>query len=128
MIGTSAALTLSGVPFFGPIGACRVILKMEHLGFKSWFEEMEETDSDLVVAGTREGVLMVESQAKELLEEIVLGSVMFGHEQFQPVINAIISMAESSAKEPWSLPETPEGQDDILKKALKEKRKSQFHK
>ena len=120
LIGTSAALTLSGVPFFGPIGACRVGFKDGAFTLNPRLSEMEETDLDLVVAGTREGVLMVESQAKELSEEIMLGSVMFGHEQFQPVINAIISMAESSAKEPWSLPETPEGQDDILK-ALKEK-------
>ena len=115
LIGASAALTISGVPFFGPLGACRVGYQDGEFILNPRLGEMEETDLDLVVAGTREGVLMVESQARELSEEVMLGSVMFGHEQFQPVIDAIISMAESSAKEPWDLPKAPEGQDEVLK-------------
>ena len=114
LIGASAALTISGVPFFGPLGACRIGYQDGEFILNPRISEMEDTDLDLVVAGTREGVLMVESQANELSEEVMLGSVMFGHEQFQPVIDAIISMAESSAKEPWDLPKAPEGQDEVL--------------
>ncbi len=115
LIGASAALTISGVPFFGPLGACRIGYQDGEFILNPRLGEMGDTDLDLVVAGTREGVLMVESQANELSEEVMLGSVMFGHDQFQPVIDAIISMAEASAKEPWDLPKAPEGQDEVLK-------------
>ncbi|HAA91983.1 MAG: polyribonucleotide nucleotidyltransferase [Rhodospirillaceae bacterium] len=114
LIGASAALTISGVPFFGPVGAARVGYKDGEYILNPQLGEMDEIDLDLVVAGTREGVLMVESQAKELSEEVMLGSVVFGHEQFQPVIDMIIAMAEDCAKEPWDLPEAPEGQDELL--------------
>ena len=100
MIGASAALTLSGVPFMGPIGAARVGYINGEYVLNPHIDEMEETDLDLVVAGTADAVLMVESEAKELDEETMLGAVMFGQAAFQPVINAIIKLAEVAAKEP----------------------------
>jgi polyribonucleotide nucleotidyltransferase len=105
MIGCSAALTLSGIPFMGPIAGARV----GHVGgefvLNPTAEQMKESALDLVVAGTTEGVLMVESEAKELTEEVMLGAVTFGHTAMQPVIEAIIQLAELAAKEPWPLPE-----------------------
>ena len=100
MVGASAALTLSGVPFMGPIGAARVGYIGGEYVLNPHVDEMPESSLDLVVAGTTEAVLMVESEAKELDEEIMLGAVMFGHKAFQPVINAIIKLAEVAAKEP----------------------------
>jgi polyribonucleotide nucleotidyltransferase len=104
MVGTSAALTLSGIPFLGPIGAARVGFIDGKYVLNPQLDEMPNTALDLVVAGTQEGVLMVESEAKELSEDVMLGAVMFGHQQFQPVIQAIIELAEAAAKEPWDLP------------------------
>jgi polyribonucleotide nucleotidyltransferase len=104
MVGTSAALTLSGIPFLGPIGAARVGYIDGKYVLNPQLDEMPNTALDLVVAGTQEGVLMVESEAKELSEDVMLGAVMFGHQQFQPVIQAIIELAEAAAKEPWDLP------------------------
>src|SRR5215469_4436299 len=100
MVAASAALTLSGVPFKGPIGAARVGFVNDEYVLNPTLDEMTETQLDLVVAGTADAVLMVESEAKELNEEIMLGAVMFGHRHFQPVINAIIELAEKAAKEP----------------------------
>jgi len=100
MVATSAALTLSGVPFMGPIGGARVGFINNEYVLNPTLEEMTESQLDLVVAGTNDAVLMVESEAKELSEEIMLGAVMFGHKHFQPVINAIIELAEKAAKEP----------------------------
>jgi polyribonucleotide nucleotidyltransferase len=105
MIGASAALTLSGIPFLGPIGAARVGFIDGKYVLNPQVDEMANTRLDLVVAGTQEGVLMVESEAHELTEEEMLGAVMFGHREFQKVINAIIEMAEQAAKEPWALPQ-----------------------
>ena len=105
MIGTSAALTISGIPFMGPVGAARVGYKNGEYLLNPTADDLEGSELDLVVAGTVEGVLMVESQAKELSEEVMLGAVMFGHRSFQPVIQAIIELAEQCAKEPWALPE-----------------------
>ena len=116
MVGASAALTISGLPFMGPIGGCRVGYIDGEYVLNPQLDEMSSSTLDLVVAGTREGVLMVESEASELSEEIMLGAVNFGHEAFQPVIDAIIDLAETCAKEPRALPEAPEGYD-----ALKEK-------
>ena len=100
MIGASAALTISGAPFFGPISAARVgYVDGEYL-LNPTMAEMENSVLDLVVAGTTEGVLMVESEASELSEEIMLGAVKYGHEQMQSVIDAIIELAETAAKEP----------------------------
>ena len=111
MVAVSAALTISGVPFLGPIGAARVGFADGEYILNPTLEEMKESNLDLVVAGTGDAVLMVESQASELSEEVMLGAVMHGHREFQPVINAIISLAEKCAKEPR---EVPENKDDEL--------------
>jgi polyribonucleotide nucleotidyltransferase len=103
MIGCSAALTLSGIPFLGPIGAARVGYIDGQYVLNPTTAERERSALDLVVAGTAEGVLMVESEAKELSEEVMLGAVTFGHQAFQPVIQAIIELAEYAAKDPWDL-------------------------
>ena len=100
MVAASAALTLSGVPFMGPIGAARVGFINDEYVLNPQIDEMTESGLDLVVAGTQDAVLMVESEARELSEEIMLGAVMFGHKHFQPVIEAIIKLAEKAAKEP----------------------------
>ncbi len=107
MIGASAALTISGIPFLGPIGAARVGYVDGKYVLNPRLDESSGSSLDLVVAGTAEGVLMVESEAKELSEEVMLGAVTFGHESMRPVIDAIIDLAEKCAKEPWTLPETP---------------------
>lgn len=103
MVASSAALTLSGAPFMGPIGAARVGFIEGEYVLNPQIDEMAESKLDLVVAGTNDAVLMVESEAKELSEEIMLGAVMFGHRHFQPVIQAIIQLAEKAAKEPREL-------------------------
>jgi polyribonucleotide nucleotidyltransferase len=103
MVGTSAALTISGLPFLGPIGGARVGYIEGEYVLNPMRDEMPSSNLDLVVAGTQEGVLMVESEAKELSEEIMLGAVTFGHEQMQKVIDAIIALAEEAAKDPWDL-------------------------
>ena len=103
LVASSAALTLSGAPFKGPIGAARVGFSNNEYILNPTLEEMAESQLDLVVAGTQDAVLMVESEAKELPEEIMLGAVMFGHRHFQPVIEAIIELAEKAAKEPREL-------------------------
>jgi len=103
LVGASAALTLSGIPFFGPVGASRVGYKNGQYIINPTASELETSELDLIVAGTQTSVLMVESEAKELSEEIMLGAVMAGHKAFQPVIDAIISLAEEAAKEPWEL-------------------------
>ena len=100
MVAASAALTLSGAPFMGPIGAARVAFVNNEFILNPTLDEMADTQLDLVVAGTADAVLMVESEAKELPEEVMLGAVMFGHRHFQPVIKAIIDLAEKAAKEP----------------------------
>ncbi len=104
MVGASAALTISGIPFLGPIGAARVAYIDGQYVLNPTQDQVSGSDLDLVVAGTTEGVLMVESEAKELTEEVMLGAVMFGHKNFQPVIQAIIELAEMCAKEPWDIP------------------------
>jgi polyribonucleotide nucleotidyltransferase len=104
LIGTSAALTLSGIPFMGPIGAARVGYIDGEYVINPTMDQAETTKLDLMVAGTAEGVLMVESEAHELSEEIMLGAVTFGQREFAPVINLIIELAELCAKEPWTLP------------------------
>ena len=114
MIGTSAALTISGIPFLGPIGACRVGYIDGRYVLNPQMDEMPNSSLDLVVAGTAEGVLMVESEARELPEDVMLGAVMFGFEQFQTVIQAIISFAERCAKEPWPLKAPPADDEALL--------------
>ncbi|HEX8640189.1 MAG TPA: polyribonucleotide nucleotidyltransferase [Allosphingosinicella sp.] len=105
MIAASAALTLSGVPFMGPIAGARVGYKAGEYQLNPSMDQVREGELDLVVAGTRDAVLMVESEAKELSEEVMLGAVMYAHEASKPVIDAIIRLAEQAAKEPWELPE-----------------------
>ncbi|APG83026.1 polyribonucleotide nucleotidyltransferase [Sinorhizobium americanum] len=100
MVAASAALTLSGIPFMGPIGGARVGYINGEYVLNPHLDEMDESSLDLVVAGTQEAVLMVESEAKELPEDIMLGAVVFGQKGFQPVIDAIIKLAEVAAKEP----------------------------
>jgi polyribonucleotide nucleotidyltransferase len=116
MIGTSAALTISGLPFMGPIGGTRVGRIDGNLVLNPTCDQIAESDLDLIVAGTQEGVLMVESEAAELTEEQMLEAVMFGHKGFQPVIDAIIELAEACAKDPIDLPEPPAGKDAIYAK------------
>jgi polyribonucleotide nucleotidyltransferase len=108
MVAASAALTLSGVPFLGPIGAARVGVIGGEFVLNPMIDEMAESSLDLVVAGTEDAVMMVESEAKELPETQMLEAVMFGHKHFQPVIKAIIKLAEKAAKEAWdiALPDT----------------------
>jgi len=113
MIGASAALTISGIPFLGPIGGARVGYIDGNYVLNPILSELPRSELDLVVAGTGEGVLMVESEAKELSEDIMLGAVTFGHRAFQPVIQAIIDLAETCAREPWSLPPASPELDEI---------------
>ena len=108
LIGCSAALTLSGIPFMGPVAAARIGFADGAYILNPTTEQTEDAALDLVVAGTTEGVLMVESEARELSEEVMLGAVNFGHQSFQPVIALIIELAEAAAKEPWTLAEEPE--------------------
>ncbi|MEA2841544.1 MAG: polyribonucleotide nucleotidyltransferase, partial [Methylobacteriaceae bacterium] len=103
MVAASAALTLSGIPFMGPVGAARVGQIGGKLKLNPTIEEMKDSSLDLVVAGTADAVLMVESEAKELSEDVMLEAVMLGHAGFQPVIDAIIRLAERAAKEPRDL-------------------------
>ncbi|WP_439596682.1 polyribonucleotide nucleotidyltransferase [Falsiroseomonas sp.] len=105
LVGCSAALTLSGIPFFGPVAAARVAYIDGGYVLNPTAAQMQQSQLDLVVAGTAEGVLMVESEAQELSEEVMLGAVEFGHKSFQAVIQGIIELAEVAAKEPWALPE-----------------------
>ncbi len=116
LIGCSAALTISGIPFFGPIAAARVGYKDGSYIINPLVHEMDGMQLDLVVAGTHDGVLMVESEAQELPEDVMLGAVMEGWRSFQPVINGIIEFAEMAAKEPWDLPETPENISNMAEK------------
>jgi polyribonucleotide nucleotidyltransferase len=104
MVGASAALTISGIPFMGPIAGCRVGYIDGEYVLNTTLEQRADTVLDLVVAGTQEGVLMVESEASELSEEIMLGAVTFGHKEMRPVFDAIIELAEDCAKEPWDIP------------------------
>src|SRR5690242_11360350 len=115
MVAASAALTLSGAPFMGPIGAARVDFINNEYVLNPQLDEMPESHLDLVVAGTQDAVLMVESEAKELSEEVMLGAVMFGHRHFQPVIDAIIRLAEKAAKEPRELAQSD---DAVLEKEM----------
>ena len=117
MIGASAAITISGLPFLGPIAAARVGFADGEFILNPTKEELNETELDLVVAGTKDGVLMVESEANELPENIMLGAVQFGYKEFQCVIDKIIELAEKSAKDSWELtPQDPPSFSDDVKK------------
>ena len=116
LVGTSAALTLSGIPFLGPIAGARVGVIDGEFVLNPTTEQMQSSTLDLVVAGTSEGVLMVESEAQELPEQQMLDAVMFGHRGFLPVIDTIIDMAEDCAKDPWDLPDPEAGTDEAKAK------------
>jgi polyribonucleotide nucleotidyltransferase len=112
MLGASAAVTISGVPFNGPMAAARVGYKDGNYILNPTFSQTRESELDLVVAGTRTSVLMVESEAKQLSEEIMLGAVMFGHAQFQVAIDAIEALGkEAGTKWDWQ----PPAKDETLK-------------
>jgi polyribonucleotide nucleotidyltransferase len=110
MVAASAALTISGVPFLGPIAAARVGYSSGEFILNPAIEQTRKSDLDLIVAGTRDAVMMVESEAKELAEETMLAAVVFGHRQFQPVIDLIIDLAQDCAKEPWTLEQADHGE------------------
>src|SRR6201981_2551345 len=124
MVAASAALTLSGAPFMGPIGGARVGFINNEYVLNPQLDEMPESQLDLVIAGTNDAVMMVESEAKELSEDIMLGAVMFGHRHIQPVIEAIIKLAEKAAKEPreLTLPDNAALEKEILGLAEQELR------
>src|SRR6202046_287854 len=126
MVAASAALTLSGAPFMGPIGGARVGFINNEYVLNPTLDEMKESQLDLVIAGTQDAVMMVESEAKELSEEIMLGAVMFGHRHFQPVIEAIIKLAEKAAKEPreFAMPDTAAIEKEMLGVVEQELRKA----
>jgi len=118
MVGASAALTISGIPFMGPIAGARVAYINGEFVLNPVASEMEESTLDLVVAGTQSSVLMVESEAKELPEKTMLDAVMFGHRSMQPVIDMIIDLAETAAKDPWELKKDPA--EDVIAGRVKE--------
>jgi polyribonucleotide nucleotidyltransferase len=122
MVAASAALTISGIPFMGPIGGARVGYIDGEYALNPALDDMPESKLDLIVAGTGDAVLMVESEAEELPEDVMLGAVMFGHEQMQPVINAIIKLAEKAAKAPWEFekPDNSEMEGKVRKAAEKD--------
>ena len=113
MVAASAALTISGVPFMGPIGGCRVGYKDGEYVINPTIQELPESELDLCVAGTQDAVMMVESEAKELSEDVMLGAVMAGHKAIQDVIDLIIDLGERAAKEPWDY--EPEDRSSELK-------------
>ena len=113
MIAASAALTISGVPFMGPIGACRVgFVDGEYVLNPKQTTALTDGRLDLVVAATGNAVMMVESEAKELTEDEMLGAVAFAHDNIRPVVNAIIDLAEQAAKDPWDIA-SQDGNDDM---------------
>ena len=127
MVGASAALTLSGIPFMGPIGGARVGLIDGELVLNPAIEAMPDSELDLIVAGTAGHVLMVESEASELSEKTMLEAVMFGHDAARQVIDVIVDLAEECACDPWELPEVDEATDlkaKIAKLAEKDLRKA----
>src|SRR5579872_1654507 len=119
LVGASAALTISGIPFMGPIAGARIGFIDGQYVLNPRLDQMPESKLDLIMAGTQQGVLMVESEAKELSEETMLGAVTFGHREFQPVINAIIELAETCAKDPWPLAE-PAANKAVVEARLRE--------
>ena len=126
LIGTSAALTLSGLPFLGPIAAARVAWTDGKYILNPTLEETKASELDLVVAGTGTGVLMVESEAQELSEKIMLGAVDFGHKEMQAAIQSIINLAEQAAKDPWKF--DPPKVDKNIQKFVEQNSKNAFKK
>ena len=126
LVAASAALTLSGLPFLGPIAAARVGYSQGQYILNPTSDQMKTTELDLVGAGTGDAVLMVESEAKELSEEVMLGAVTFGQEAYRPVIEAIIGLAEQAAKEPWVLPDPKNEYEAKVKKLVERDLKKAF--
>ena len=126
LVAASAALTLSGMPFLGPIGASRVGYAHGQFILNPTSEQMKTTELDLVVAGTGDAVLMVELEAKELSEEVMLGAVTFGQQAYRPVIDAIIGLAEQAAKDPWVLPDSKNEYEAKVKKLVERDLKKAF--
>lgn len=120
LIAASAALAISGIPFMGPIAAAKIGYKDGAYILNPTLEQMKDTALELVVAGTKEGVLMVESEAQELSEETMLGAVMFGFENFQPVINLINELKAEAGKEAWEAPKFPPEFDALYERISKE--------
>lgn len=118
MVAASAALTLSGVPFMGPIGAARIGYKDGEYQLNPSMDEVKEGELDLVVAATHDAVMMVESEAKELSEEVMLGAVEFAHDACRQVTDAIIKLAEQAAKDPWEM--APQADLSAAKQKLKD--------
>ncbi len=116
MIAASAALAVSGIPFMGPIGGAKVGYKNGEFILNPTLEQLKDTDLELVVAGTKEGVLMVESEAQELSEETMLNAVMFGFDSFQPVIKMIEELEAEAGKEKWEAPSFPPEFDELYTK------------
>ena len=114
IIGASAALTISGIPFYGPLGACKVGKLKNNFIINPNSEQLLESELDLVVAGTKDGVLMVESEAKELSEDEMLEAVVFGQTSYKEVLNLIIELAEEAAKDPWELIKIDTSNEDSL--------------
>ncbi len=114
IIGASAALTISGIPFYGPLGACKVGKLKDNFIINPNSEQLLESELDLVVAGTKDGVLMVESEAKELSEDEMLEAVVFGQTSYKEVLNLIIELAEEAAKDPWELIKVDTSNEDSL--------------
>ncbi len=127
MIAASAALTISGLPFLGPIAGARIGYIDGQYVLNPDVNQIKKSQLDLVVAGTREGVLMVESEAQELSEETMLGAVEFGHASLKPVIELIISLAEECAKDPWAVKEEP-AEYAVVRSEIKEKLGSEIEK
>ncbi len=119
MIAASAALAVSGIPFMGPIGAAKVGYKNGQFILNPTIEEQKTSELELTVAGTKEGVLMVESEANELSEETMLNAVMFGFDSFQPVIDAIVDLAKEAGKEAWDVPTFPKEFDEMYDRIAK---------
>lgn len=119
IIGASAALTISGMPFLGPIAGARVGYINNEFVLNPVAADMKKTALDLVVAGTSEGVLMVESEANVLSEQVMLDAVIFGHKAFLPVIKMIVELAEECAKDPWTLPEPSALRENQIKELEK---------
>ena len=124
MIATSAALAISGVPFKGPIGAARVGYQDGNYTINPTYSDLESSELDMVVAGTKDAVLMVESEASELSEDIMLGAVMYAHEQFQVVIDSVAEFAKEVGVSPreWVAPE----ENESLLGSIKSKFESQI--
>ena len=120
MVAASAALAVSGIPFMGPIGAAKVGYKDGQFILNPTIEEQKTSELELTVAGTEEGVLMVESEAQELSEETMLNAVMFGFDNFQPVIKMIKDLAQEAGKEAWEAPEFPKEFDEMYERIAKD--------